>query len=132
MIQLTPNEIKFTTENEFCRLATSFKDKPHVVPVSYIYEDNFFYISTDYNTKKLFNIKKNPNVSFTVDVYKPNLKKGITVNGIVRIIENGRIYEKIYLLFYRKFEWVRNDPWKEGEAPFLEIRPYAKASWGIN
>ena len=132
MFQLTLTEIKFAIENEFCRLATSFEDKPHVVPVSYLYKDNFFYISTDYNTKKLLNIKKNPNVSLTIDIYKPNLKKGITVNGIVRIIENGQLYDKIYLLFYNKFEWVRNDPWKEGEAPFLEIKPYTKASWGIN
>ena len=102
MFQLTPSEIKFTIENEFCRLATSFKDKPHVVPVSYIYKDNFFYVSTDYNTKKLFNIKKNPDVSLTIDVYKPNLKKGITVNGIVKIIENGQMYNKIYLLFYSR------------------------------
>lgn len=130
MFQLTPSETKFVLENECCRLATSFKDKPHVVPVSYIYESNFFYVSTDYNTKKLFNIKKNPNVGLTIDVYKPNLNKGITVNGIVRIIENGQLYDKIYLLFYGKFEWVRNDPWKEGEAPFLEIKPYSKASWG--
>ena len=132
MFQLTQSEIKFILENECCRLATSFKDKPHVVPVSYIYESNFFYVSTDYNTKKLFNITKNPNVSLTIDIYKPNLKKGITVNGIVRIIENGQLYNKIYLLFYDKFEWVRNDPWKEGEAPFLEIKPDAKASWGNN
>ena len=122
MFHLTPSEIKFTIESEFCRLATSFKDKPHVVPVSYIYKDNFFYVSTDYNTKKIFNIKKNPDISLTIDVYKPNLKKGITVNGIVKIIENGQMYNKIYRLFYSEFEWVRNDPWKEGEAPFLEIK----------
>ncbi|MDF0679408.1 MAG: pyridoxamine 5'-phosphate oxidase family protein [Candidatus Nitrosocosmicus sp.] len=132
MFELSPNEIKFIIENEVCRLATSFKDKPHVVPVSYIYKDNFFYISTDYNTKKLLNIEKNPNVSLTVDIYKPSFNKGITVNGIVRIIENGRLYDRIYLLYYDKFEWVRSDPWKEGEAPFLEIKPYTKASWGIN
>ena len=82
--------------------------------------------------KKLFNIKKNPNISLTVDIYIPNLKKGITVNGIVRIIKNDQIYDKIYLLFYSKFEWVRNDPWNEGESPFLEIKLYANASWGIN
>jgi len=132
MFQLSPNEIKFIIENEVCRLATSFRDKPHVVPVSYIYEDSFFYVSTDYNTKKLFNIEKNPKVSLTVDIYKPSLNKGITVNGIVRIIENGQLYDRIYLLYYDKFEWVRSDPWKEGEAPFLEIKPSAKASWGIN
>ncbi len=126
MFQLTPSEIKFTIENDFCRLATSFKDKPHVIPVSYIYESNFFYISTDYNTKKLFNIKKNPYVSLTIDIYKPTLKKGITVNGIVRIIENGQIYDKIYLLFYSKFEWVRNDPWKEGDSSFFRNKTVCK------
>ena len=42
MFQLTPSEIKFTIENEFCRLATSFKDRPHVIPVSYIYKAIFF------------------------------------------------------------------------------------------
>jgi hypothetical protein len=60
------------------------------------------------------------------------LNKGITVNGIARIIENGQLYDRIYLLYYDKFEWVRSNPWKEGEAPFLEIKPCTKASWGIN
>ena len=132
MFQLTPNEIKFIRENELCRLATSFKDKPHVVPVSYIYQDNFLYISTDYNTKKLFNIKRNPNVSLTIDNYKPKFNKGIAINGMARIIEKGQIYNNVYLLFYRKFEWVRNDPWNEGDAPFLEIEPITKVSWGIH
>ena len=132
MFQLTPTELKFIIEYECCRLATSFKDRPHVVPVSYIYESNLFYISTDYNTKKLFNIIKNPNVCLAIDIYQPNQNKGIVVNGKVRIIESGQIYNKIYLLFYNKFEWVRNDPWKEGGAPFLEIKPYAKTSWRIN
>ena len=132
MFQLTPNEIKFIRENELCRLATSFKDKPHVVPVSYIYEDNFLYISTDYNTKKLFNIKRNSNVSLTIDNYKPKFNKGIVINGIARIIEKGQIYNNVYLLFYRKFEWVRDDPWNEGEAPFLAVKPTTKVSWGIH
>jgi len=132
MFQLTPNEIKFIRENELCRLATSFKDKPHVVPVSYIYEDNFLYISTDYNTKKLFNIKRNYNVSLAIDDYKPKFNKGITINGIARIIEKGQIYNNVYLLFYRKFEWVRDDPWNEGEAPFLAVKPTTKVSWGIH
>lgn len=131
MFHLTPNEIKFIRENELCRLATSFKDKPHVVPVSYIYQDNFLYISTDYNTKKLFNIKRNSNVSLTIDNYKPKFNKGIAINGMARIIEKGQIYNNVYLLFYRKFEWVRNDPWNEGDAPFLEIEPTTKVSWGI-
>jgi hypothetical protein len=34
-------------------------------------------------------------------------------------------------MFYKKFAWVRNDPWKENQAPFLRIKPKTKVSWGI-
>ena len=48
------------------------------------------------------------------------------------IIENGTEFKNLYDLFYKKFEWVRRDPWKEGEAPFLKIIPSGKTSWGLN
>ena len=81
MFQLTTSEIKFTIENAFCRLVTSFKDKIHLVSVSHIYKDNFFIFQPIKKKKKLFNIKKNPNVSLTVDIYIPNLKYAFTVYG---------------------------------------------------
>jgi hypothetical protein len=35
-------------------------------------------------------------------------------------------------MFEKKFLWVRNEPWKENEAPFLKIIATNKISWGIN
>lgn len=132
MLRLTPTEFQFVVQNECCRLSTSYQDKPHVVPVSYIYENKLFYISTDYNTKKFFNIKNNPYVSLVIDIYKPNQNRGFVIFGSVNIIENGVLFHHIYSLFFKKFTWVRKEPWKEGEAPFLEIQPYSKSSWGID
>ncbi|VFJ15018.1 pyridoxamine 5'-phosphate oxidase family protein [Candidatus Nitrosocosmicus franklandus] len=132
MVHFTPKELEFIKDNECCRLATSSDDKPHVVPVSYLFHADQFYIATDYNTKKFSNIKKNPNISLVIDVYKQNGNRGLTLQGVARIYEQGPIFADIYSRFYQKFEWVRNDPWKEYEAPIIEITVISKSSWGIN
>ena len=132
MTQLTSKEIDFVKNNDLCRFATSVADKPHVVPVSYLYKAGNFYIASDYKTKKLSNIKKNPHVGLVVDIYKPNGNRGLTIQGITRLIEYGQAFKETYDLFFQKFDWVRNEPWKEGDAPFIEIVVLSKSSWGIN
>jgi nitroimidazol reductase NimA-like FMN-containing flavoprotein (pyridoxamine 5'-phosphate oxidase superfamily) len=128
---LSSEEINFITNNECCRLATSFKNKPHVAPVCYVFVGGYFFVSTDYGTKKLKNIKHNPFVSLVIDVYVPQNHKGIIVNGCVDLVEYGESYKKIYTIFFNKFEWVKKDPWIEGQSPFLKINPSLKVSWGL-
>ena len=132
MVHFTSKELEFVTNNECCRLGTSVENKPHVVPVSYLFHAGRFYIATDYNTKKFFNIKKNPHVALVIDIYKQDGNKGLTLQGIARIHENGQTFNDIYLRMFQKFDWVRNDPWKEYEAPIIEITVISKSSWGIN
>ncbi|GIU70839.1 MAG: hypothetical protein KatS3mg003_0318 [Candidatus Nitrosocaldaceae archaeon] len=120
-------EVEFIKRHELCRLATAYNDKPHVVPVCYIFHNNSFYIATDYNTKKFRNIKRNKNVCLIIDEYKPN--KAIMVEGIAEIIEHGEEFKTIYRIFYNRFDWVRRDPWDEYEAPFIKINPIKKVSW---
>lgn len=132
VLEMSVEELNFIANNECCRLATCFRDRPHVVPVSYIFTDGYFYISTDYGTKKLFNIKNNPFVSLVVDIYTPSNHKGIVICGSVTLVEKGDCFKKIYEMFFKRFEWVKNNPWSEGESPFLKISPDTKASWGLN
>jgi uncharacterized protein len=56
--KLTESEVKFVTNNEVCRIATTHNNMPHLVPISYIYENGFFYFATDYDTKKFRNLEK--------------------------------------------------------------------------
>jgi len=44
---------EFLNNNEYCRVATCHNNIPHVVPVSYIFEDSAFYFATDYKTKNM-------------------------------------------------------------------------------
>jgi nitroimidazol reductase NimA-like FMN-containing flavoprotein (pyridoxamine 5'-phosphate oxidase superfamily) len=131
LISFTTNEEKFLKSLEECRVATCHDNLPHVKPVSYIYEDGFFYIATDYKTRMLENLKINPRVALSIDIYKSNGHKAVCIQGNVIIIENGKEFLKIYNKFYKKFDWVRNQPWKENEAPFIKVIPFKKVSWGI-
>jgi uncharacterized protein len=128
--KFTDKEIKFLEQNEMCRFATaSKKGEPHIVPVSYVWQDNHAYIVTDYKTKKLKNLRENPHAALLVDT--AGTQKLLMLSGPVEIIEKGEEYRNLYKLFYSRLDWVKRDPWKEGEAPFIKIKPTFKTGWGM-
>jgi len=119
-------------ESEICRVATCYNNIPHIVPVNYIYENNFLYIATDYSTRKYRNLQKNKKIAVTIDVYNSSLNNiAIVIQGSSQFIERGEEFKRVYKIFERKFECVRNDPWQEGEAPFIKVHPVNKVSWGL-
>lgn len=91
--------------------------------------DDCFYVATDYDTAKLRHIRENPKASLVVDETASN--RAVVVQGRVQIIEGGREFASAYAAFHKKFSWVRADPWKAGEAPFLKLVPVRKSSWGL-
>ena len=130
-MEFSEAEKNFLKNNEACRLATCHDGRPHVVPVSYVFEDGRFYVATDYQTKKYENIKHDRRVALVVDVYDSVENKVVSVQGTAEIIESGEDFAKLYGIFYNRFEWVRREPWEEGEAPFIKISPNKKVSWGL-
>lgn len=88
------------------------------------------WVATDYATRKYRNLQKNKNVALLVDVGGYS-RSGILIQGRATIFEKGPEFREIYPVFYKKFDWVRADPWKENEAPFLHIEPSRKISWGL-
>jgi uncharacterized protein len=129
-VKFSEKEIQFLEQNELCRFATaSKKGEPHVVPVSYVWHDGSPYIVTDYGTRKLKNLKENPHAAILVDT--AGTQKLLLISGPVALIEKGEEYRKLYKIFHEKLDWVKRDPWKEGEAPFVRISPAFKAGWGL-
>ena len=116
---------------EECRVATSHDNMPHVKPVSYLYEDGVIFIATDYDTRMYKNLLNNPNAALVIDIYKDKAHKAVCIQGKVIIIENGKEFTKLYKKFHDRFEWVRNQPWDENEAPFIKIVPFRESSWGL-
>lgn len=124
-------EIKFLRSNEICRIATCNNNLPHVTPVSYIFDMGKFYFARDYNTLKYANLDKNNRISLVVDTTENNKNKAVVTRGITTFIHKGRKFQNLYDMFHNKFDWVKNDPWKEGDAPFIEVIPKTKVSWGL-
>ena len=131
MIEYTNKEIEFLESLEEARIATSHEDIPHVKPVSFVYHKGKIIVATDYDTRTFTNIKTNPNTAIVIDIYKSGNHKAVSIQGKSEIIEKGAEFDEFYDMFYKKFQWVRNDPWKENEAPFLKIIPSGKVSWGL-
>ncbi|MEX0656819.1 MAG: pyridoxamine 5'-phosphate oxidase family protein [Nitrosopumilaceae archaeon] len=127
----TKKEIVFLESMEECRMATSHDDMPHVKPVSFVFYNDAIYIATDYETRAFKNLKKNPKIAVVIDKYVPGSHKAICIQGNSIILEKGKEFAEIYNVFYKKFVWVRNQPWKEGEAPSIKIIPTNKSSWGL-
>src|SRR5919197_2856546 len=97
-MKFTKDEEEFLLENEVCRVATSHNNIPHITPITYIYEDGFFFIATDYNTRKYKNLKANENIAIAVDVYNSSVEnKAVVIQGTVDIIERGEESKKLYL-----------------------------------
>ncbi|MFB5624799.1 MAG: pyridoxamine 5'-phosphate oxidase family protein [Nitrosopumilus sp.] len=132
MIEFKQSEIDFLNSLEEARIATSHNDIPHVKPVSFVKINNSIIIATDYDTRTYTNIKFNHNVGIVIDIYKSGNHKAVCIQGKAEIIENGEEFKKIYEIFFKKFQWVREDPWNENEAPFLKIIPTTKISWGLD
>lgn len=131
MIEFTKVEEEFLQSMEEARIATSHEDIPHVKPVSFIYHDKIIFIATDYQTRTFKNVKINPNGSVVIDVYESGKHKAVCIQGKIEILEKGQEFLQIYKIFEKKFAWVRNEPWKENEAPFLKIIATNKTSWGL-
>lgn len=130
MVKFTATEVKFLEQNELCRLATASKSgQLHIVPVSYVWHDGLVYVVTDYGTRKLRNLRENTNAAILVDTNAT--RKAIMVSGKTYLIEKGEEYRRIYKLFHSRLDWVKRDPWKEGEAPFVKIVPSFKTGWGL-
>ena len=132
MRQFSESEMKFILDNELCGIATATNNIPHVIPVCYIYKNNKIFFATDYKTKKYQNLIKNKRISLIIDLYdKKNGNKGIHIDGIASIIERGEGFKDLFKIFHNKFEWVKQDPWDEGEAPFIKVQIIKKVSWGL-
>jgi len=130
-MHFSQKEIEFLNKVEECRVATSHDNMPHVKPVSYLYEGEAIFIATDYETRMYKNLLKNPNAALSIDIYKDKAHKAVCMQGKVTIIENGKEFSRLYTKFHDRFEWVRNQPWDENEAPFIKIVPFRKSSWGL-
>lgn len=106
--------IKFLSETNICRIAFFDKDYPYVVPVHFVFNDDFIYFHCASEGKKIELIKQNPKVCFEADkenAILPNEKAcgwsssflSVIAFGTASFLEKSNEKEKALSLLMKKF-----------------------------
>ncbi len=102
---------------------------PHVTPVVYAMDGGNVIVAIDYKTKKLGNLRVNPQAAIVIDSYRPN--GGVMIQGKCLILERGPEYLRLLKILFDRFEFYRKNPWGEGESPILKLVPKRVVTWGL-
>lgn len=131
-MKLTPAQAKFIDSEDVMRVATSADDVPHVVPVNPLYDPQTGAVCfvTDYKTKKLKNVEKNPRVALVLDTFG---NKGLLVVGKATVLHKGEEYMRLRAMLYQRFPAYHSPhlTFGEGEAPFVCVQPEKIVGWGL-
>lgn len=93
-------------------LATSEENQPRVRPVTLIYFDKKFWITTGTDNHKVLQIQKNPKIEFCLMVKKGDSQGYMRGTGLAKIITDKKQKEKIakHCSFFSEFWESPDDP----------------------
>jgi len=107
---------------------------PHVVPVCHVVADGRLYFASYLKGRKMKNLRANPRVAVTVDLYSDAWAqiKGVMVQGRATLIEGGPRFRKIRRQLYAKYpQYPVRAPLDESDSVIIEVTPTRVFSWGI-
>lgn len=118
-----------------CRVATAgTTGVPHAVPVCHVLADGKIYFASGNDAKKVLNLRANPRVTVTVDIYSDDWAnlRGVMVQGTARLIERGPRFRRIRGLLYKKYpQYPDEAALDESDSVIVEVTPTHVFSWGV-
>ena len=136
MTRLKKPLAKLVARERVCRVATVGRaGVPHVVPVCYVLVDEKLYFASDADARKTTNLRANPRLAVTVDLYAEDWSnlKGVMIQGRAAFVERGPRYRKIRRLLYEKYpQYPDEAALEEGEAVIVEVTPRHVFAWGFD
>ena len=130
----------FLSVPRIARMATVSKGKPHVVPVWYYYDGTNIILTAPKDTKKVVNLKENPNVSISIDIIEGqpgNISflngKAVIIEGVVEIKDD--VNQAVAIKMYERYagKEALNNPMVQSSINMprhiLIIKPVKILSW---
>jgi PPOX class probable F420-dependent enzyme len=119
-----------------CHVATVGKSGiPHLVPVCHVLHDGKIYFGSDADARKVRNLKANPRLALTVDLYSDDWSnlKGVMVQGTARVIERGPRFQRLRTLLYEKYpQYPEEAALGAADSVIIEVTPKHVFSWGLD
>jgi nitroimidazol reductase NimA-like FMN-containing flavoprotein (pyridoxamine 5'-phosphate oxidase superfamily) len=118
-----------------CRVATVGADRvPLLTPVCHVLVDGKLYFGSGKTARKVRNLRANPNLAVTVDLYSDEWSslKGVMVQGTGALIEKGARFRKIRKLLYAKYpQYPEQAALGESDSVIVEVTPTNVFAWGM-
>ncbi len=135
-MRLTKPVAKLIEWERVCHVGTvSEVGVPHVVPVCHVLVGGKIYFASGSDGRKVLNIKTNPQIAVTVDLYSDDWTnlKGVMIQGTARLIEKGPRFRKIRSLLYRKYpQYPAEAALDESDSVIVEVTPTHVYSWELD
>jgi PPOX class probable F420-dependent enzyme len=132
---LTKTAADLVARERVCRMATvSPEGRPHLVPVCHVVAGGKIYIGSGDDGTKVRNLRANPRVSLTVDLYSEHWAslKGVMVQGRAKVIERGPAFQRARKKLYEKYpQYSKEAAISPSDSVILEITPTHVYTWGL-
>jgi PPOX class probable F420-dependent enzyme len=119
-----------------CRVATVSADgQPHLVPVCHVLAGGKIYIGSGDDATKVRNVKANPHVTVTVDLYSDHWAslKGVMVQGRAKLIERGPVFMRARRRLYAKYpQYAKEAAISPSDSVVIEVAPTHVFTWGLD
>ena len=127
---------KLVEWERICRVATaSAAGVPHVVPVCHVLEDGKLYFASETGARKVKNLRENPRVTVTVDLYSDDWSnlKGVMIQGTATILEASARFRKIRRRLYAKYpQYPDMSAIGDRDSVIIEVTPRHAFAWGLD
>ena len=133
--KLTKTLADFVTWERVCRVATAgASGVPHLVPVCHVLAGGKVYFASGDDARKVKNVRENPRVTLTVDLYSDHweMLRGVMIQGRARLVEQGPRFRRVRDLLYRKYpQYPRMEAISPSDSVIVEVTPTRVFSWGF-
>ncbi len=135
-MRLKSSLAKLVEWERVCRVGTAgAAGVPHVVPVCHVLHGGKLYFASETGARKVRNLRQNPHVTVTVDLYSDDWSnlKGVMIQGTATIVGKGPRFRAIRRLLYAKYpQYPDVSAIGERDSVIVEVTPRHAFSWGID
>lgn len=108
---------------------------PHVVPVCHVVEGGKIYFASGTDGQKVLNLRANPRLALTVDLYSDDWRhlRGVMVQGRATLISGGPRFRRARARLYAKYpQYPDQAALDESDSVVVELTPTRVFSWGLD
>lgn len=135
-MRLTKKVAKLIAQERVCRVATAGGEgRPHLVPVVHVLAGDKIYFGSGDDGRKVKNLRDNPQVAITVDLYSDDWSqlRGVMVQGTARLIERGPRFKQARARLYAKYpQYSKEAAISPSDSVVVEVTPTHVFTWGLD